>query len=160
MAKEKEIAGRMQQLRGEIEEHNRRYFEEAAPTISDRKYDELYRELAELEEKFPQFASAESPTRRVGGQPLKQFGQITHRVPMLSLDNTYSEEELMEFYARITRLLPNEKIPVVIEPKVDGVAVSLLYENGQLRYAATRGTERLAMISRKTCARFEQCRTV
>jgi DNA ligase (NAD+) len=126
-------------LRSDIIEHNRRYYEEAAPTISDRDYDSLYRELTELEEKFPQFASDDSPTRRVGGAPLKQFGQITHRVPMLSLDNTYSTAELAEFYARMSRLLPNEKIPVVIEPKVDGVAVSLLYEKGELRYAATRG---------------------
>jgi DNA ligase (NAD+) len=136
---EAEARARIETLRRDIEEHNRRYYEEAAPTISDREYDQLYRELAELEKKYPQFAREDSPTRRVGGQPLKQFAQVTHRVPMLSLDNTYSVEELTEFYARITRLLPREKIPVVIEPKVDGVAVSLLYENGEVRYAATRG---------------------
>jgi DNA ligase (NAD+) len=136
---EKEARARIETLRRNIAEHNRRYYEEAAPTISDREYDLLYRELVELEEKFPQFASEDSPTRRVGGAPLKQFAPITHRVPMLSLDNTYSIEELTEFYQRISRLLPAAKIPVVIEPKVDGVAVSLLYENGELRYAATRG---------------------
>ena len=134
-----EACARIETLRRDITEHNRRYYEEAAPSISDREYDQLYRELAELERKFPQFARENSPTRRVGGQPLKQFAQVTHRVPMLSLDNTYSVEELAEFYARITRLLPHEKIPVVIEPKVDGVAVSLLYENGEVCYAATRG---------------------
>ncbi len=75
----------------------------------------------------------------MGGEPLKAFSQITHRVPMLSLDNTYSEEEVGAFYRRIEKLLPNEKIPVVVEPKVDGVAVSLLYEEGRLQYAATRG---------------------
>src|SRR5205823_13595942 len=84
-------------------------------------------------------ATPDSPTQRVGGKPLTAFAQIEHRAPMLSLDNTYSEEEVANFYARIMRLLPNQKIPVVIEPKVDGVAVSLLYENGSLRYAATRG---------------------
>src|SRR5436853_6361383 len=136
---EAEARARIETLRRDITEHNRRYYEEAAPSISDREYDQFYRELAELEKKYPQFARENSPTRRVGGQPLKQFAQITHRVPMLSLDNTYSVEELLEFYARITRLLPHEKIPVVIEPKVDGVAVSLLYENGEVRYAATRG---------------------
>ena len=136
---EAEARARIETLRREITEHNHRYYEEAAPTISDREYDQLYRELAELEKKYPQFAREDSPTRHVGGQPLKQFAQVTHRVPMLSLDNTYSVEELTEFYARITRLLPHEKIPVVIEPKVDGVAVSLLYENGEVRYAATRG---------------------
>ena len=136
---EAEARARIETLRRDITEHNHRYYEEAAPTISDREYDQLYRELAELEKKYPQFAREDSPTRHVGGQPLKQFAQVTHRVPMLSLDNTYSVEELTEFYARITRLLPREKIPMVIEPKVDGVAVSLLYENGQVRYAATRG---------------------
>jgi DNA ligase (NAD+) len=136
---EKEAAGRIAQLRKEIEQHNRRYYEEAAPTITDREYDKLYRELSDLEKRFPKLAAAESPTQRVGDQPLKAFGQITHRVPMLSLDNTYSEEEVTDFYHRLERLLPNKKIPVVIEPKVDGVAVSLLYEKGELRYAATRG---------------------
>jgi DNA ligase (NAD+) len=136
---EKKAAERIKQLRREIGEHNRRYYEEAAPTISDREYDALYRELGDLEKRFPNLATPDSPTQRVGGQPLKAFGQITHRVPMLSLDNTYSEEEVTDFYHRIERLLPNKKIPVVIEPKVDGVAVSLLYEKGKLRYAATRG---------------------
>lgn len=130
---------RIDALRAKIEEHNRRYYDEAAPTISDREYDALYRELADLEQKFPQLASATSPTRRVGGAPLKAFTQVAHRAPMLSLDNTYSEEEIAEFYDRLKRLLPGEEIPVVIEPKVDGVAVSLLYENGKLLYAATRG---------------------
>src|SRR3954469_18962967 len=136
---EKEAAKRVTQLRHEIEEHNRRYHEEDAPTISDREFDELVRELSNLEKRFPNLATADSPTQRVGGKPLKAFGQITHRVPMLSLDNTYSEEEITDFYRRMERLLPNKKIPVVIEPKVDGIAVSLLYEKGNLRYAATRG---------------------
>ena len=127
------------QLRQEIGEHNRRYYEEAAPTISDREYDRLYRELIDLEREHPNLASPDSPTQRVGDRPLKAFEQVRHRLPMLSLDNTYSEEELANFYARITRLLPGAKIPVVIEPKVDGVAVSLMYEEGRLSYAATRG---------------------
>ena len=135
VAAEERIVG----LRAEIAEHNRRYYDEAAPTISDREYDRLYRELIDLETQFPKFVRPDSPTQRVGGAPLKAFSQITHRVPMLSLDNTYSEEEVGAFYRRMTKLLPNDKIPVVVEPKVDGVAVSLLYENGRLRYAATRG---------------------
>ncbi len=134
-----EAAERVTILRREIEKHNRRYYEEAAPTIEDREYDALYRELTDLEQQYPALASADSPTQKVGGGPLKQFDQVTHRVPMLSLDNTYSEEEVGDFYRRLEKLLPNEKVPVVIEPKVDGVAVSLLYENGELRYAATRG---------------------
>jgi DNA ligase (NAD+) len=136
---EKEARDRIAELRRVIEEHNRRYHEEAAPTISDREYDKLFRELGDLEKGFPALAAADSPTQRVGGKPLKAFGPITHRVPMLSLDNTYSEDEVKDFYRRMERLLPNQKIPVVIEPKVDGVAVSLLYEKGELRYAATRG---------------------
>ena len=132
-------AQRIAELRGEIEEHNRRYYQEAAPVIGDREYDRLYRELTALEDRYPHSASPDSPTRKVGGAPLKAFTQVTHRAPMLSLDNTYSEEEVADFYRRLQRLLPDEEIPVVIEPKVDGVAVSLLYENGQLRYAATRG---------------------
>jgi DNA ligase (NAD+) len=130
---------RIAELRRTIGEHNRRYHEEAAPTISDREYDRLFSELEDLETRFPNLASPDSPTQRVGGKPLKAFAQITHRIPMLSLDNTYSEEEVTDFYRRMERLLPNEKIPVIIEPKVDGIAVSLLYEKGELRYAATRG---------------------
>jgi len=140
MAKdEAQAAKRIAQLRNEIKEHDRRYHEEAAPTISDREYDRLYKELVDLEAKFPDLVTPDSPTQRVGGRPLQAFAQIQHRVPMLSLDNTYSEDEVANFYKRITRLLPDEKIPVVIEPKVDGVAVSLMYENGRLKYAATRG---------------------
>ena len=140
MAKdEAHAARRMGQLREEIRGHDRLYYEEAAPVISDREYDRLYKELVDLETHFPDLVTPDSPTQRVGGKPLKAFEQVPHLVPMLSLDNTYSEEEVKNFYARIQRLLPDEKIPVVIEPKVDGVAVSLIYENGRLRQAATRG---------------------
>jgi DNA ligase (NAD+) len=134
-----EAAKRVAQLRDEIRKHDRLYYEESAPVISDREYDRLYKELVDLERQFPDLVTADSPTQRVGGKPLKAFEQVAHLIPMLSLDNTYSEEEVKNFYARIQRLLPNEKIPVVIEPKVDGVAVSLIYENGRLRQAATRG---------------------
>jgi DNA ligase (NAD+) len=130
---------RIEQLREEIRKHDRLYYDEAAPIISDRDYDRLYKELVDLERQFPDLVTQDSPTQRVGGKPLKAFEQVSHLIPMLSLDNTYSEEEVKSFYARIQRLLPDEKIPVVIEPKVDGVAVSLIYENGKLRQAATRG---------------------
>jgi DNA ligase (NAD+) len=140
MAKDEgQAARRAEELRGQIKEHDRRYYQEAAPTISDRDYDRLYKELVDLEAKFPELITPDSPTQRVGGKPLQAFDQVRHRVPMLSLDNTYSEEEVANFYKRITKLLPDEKIPVVIEPKVDGVAVSVMYENGKLKYAATRG---------------------
>src|SRR5436305_10777965 len=136
---QKEAAKRVQQLREEIRKHDRLYYEEAAPIISDREYDRLYTELVDLEAQFPDLVTPDSPTQRVGGKPLKAFEQVAHLIPMLSLDNTYSEDEVKNFYNRIQRLLPNEKIPVVIEPKVDGVAVSLIYESGKLRQAATRG---------------------
>src|SRR5216110_2605810 len=136
---EAEACARIETLRRDITEHNRRYYEEAAPTISDREYDRLYNELVDLETQFPDLVTPDSPTQRVGGKPLRAFAQIQHRVPMLSLDNTYSEDEVANFYRRITRLLPEGKIPVVVEPKVDGVAVSVMYENGKLKYAATRG---------------------
>src|SRR4030095_8349412 len=136
---QKEDAKRIRQLREEIRKHDQLYYEEAAPVISDREYDRLYRKLVDLEAQFPNLVTPDSPTQRVGGKPLEAFAQIQHRAPMLSLHNTYSEDEVANFYKRITRLLPNEKIPVVIEPKVDGVAVSLMYENGRLKYAATRG---------------------
>src|SRR6266853_1066484 len=137
--KRKEAERNIAQLREEIRKHDRLYYEEAAPTISDHKYDRLYKELADLETQFPDLLTLDSPTQRVGGKPLQAFEQVSHLIPMLSLDNTYSEAEVKNFYARMQRLLPNEKIPVVIEPKVDGVAVSLIYENGKLRQAATRG---------------------
>ena len=135
----KEAEKKIVQLREEIRKHDRLYYEDAAPIISDREYDRLYKELLDFETQFPDLVTPDSPTQRVGGKPLEAFAQIQHIVPMLSLDNTYSEEEVALFYKRITRLLPDEKIPVVIEPKVDGVAVSVVYEKGRLKYAATRG---------------------
>src|SRR5712675_1203186 len=132
---EKNIA----QLREEIRKHDRLYYQDTAPLVSDREYDRLYKELVDLETQFPDLLTPDSPTQHVGGKPLEVFAQIQHRAPMLSLDNTYSEEEVVNFYKRIKRLLPDEKIPVVIEPKVDGVAVSVMYEKGRLKYAATRG---------------------
>src|SRR3989440_9579235 len=135
----KEAETKIEQLREEIRKHDRLYYEEAAPIISDHEYDRLYKELVDLETQFPDLVTPDSPTQCVGGRPLQAFEQVSHLIPMLSLDNTYSEAEVKNFYARMQRLLPDEKIPVVIEPKVDGVAVSLIYENGKLRQAATRG---------------------
>lgn len=134
-----EAAARITALRRDIEEHNRRYYQEAAPTISDQEYDRLYRDLQDLEKQFPNLASPDSPTQHVGGAPSEGFARIKHRTPMLSLDNTYSEEDVAAFFMRLQKLLPGPKIETVIEPKVDGVAISLLYQEGMLRYAATRG---------------------
>ena len=126
-------------LRLEIAGHNQRYYQDAAPTITDQEYDALYRRLADLEAAHPDLRTPDSPTQRVGGAPLEEFAQIRHRVPMLSLDNTYSETEVAEFYRRVQKALPGREVPVIIEPKIDGVAVSLFYEKGALQYAATRG---------------------
>src|SRR5260370_26733373 len=130
---------RVDELRAEIEEHDRRYYIEAAPTISDQEYDRLYRELKDLETQFPELIDPDSPTQRVSDAPLEAFHQIKHRTPMLSLDNTYSEAEIMEFYRRIQRLLGLERVRSIVVPKVDAVAISLFYKNGALEYAATRG---------------------
>ena len=130
---------RVEVLRREITGHNQRYYQDAAPTITDQEYDALNRELIDLETAYPDLLTADSPTQRVGGAPLEEFVQIRHQVPMLSLDNTYSETEVVEFYRRIQKALPGRDVPVIIEPKVDGVVVSLFYERGALQYAATRG---------------------
>lgn len=131
---------RIFQLRAQIARHNRLYYEQATPEISDREYDALYRELAELEAAHPEFASDDSPTRTVGSAGVQEsFRQARHLVRMQSLDNTYSEEEVADFVRRMQRLLPGEEIPLTIEPKVDGVAISLLYENGRFVRAVTRG---------------------
>ena len=130
---------KIEELRALIRENDRYYWLEAAPQISDQEYDRLYRELKDLEEEYPQLVTPDSPTQRVSGAPLEEFAQITHRTPMLSLDNTYSEAEVVEFFRRMIRLLPGETIRTVIEPKVDGVAISVFYRNGRLQYAATRG---------------------
>ncbi len=134
-----EATQRVETLRLELAEHNRRYYQDAAPTITDQEYDALYRELIDLETAWPELLTPDSPTQRVGGAPLEEFAQIRHLTPMQSLDNTYSEMEVAEFYHRVQKALPGREIPVIIEPKVDGVAVSLYYEKGALQYAATRG---------------------
>src|ERR1041384_5155933 len=120
---QKQAAKKVAQLRDEIRKHDRLYYQEAAPVITDRDYDRLYKELVDLETEFPELLTPDSPPQRVGGKPLEAFAQVEHRVPMLSLDNTYAEDEVANFYKRITRLLPDEKNPVVIEPKEDAVDV-------------------------------------
>jgi len=130
---------RLPQLRQEIEEHNRLYYQKAEPKITDQEFDALLRELVELESQHPELATEDSPTRHVGGQPLEQFLAAPHLVRMQSLDNTYSESELTDFVNRVAKLLPGEEFALTVEPKVDGVAISLLYENGRLVRAATRG---------------------
>lgn len=134
-----EAASRAAFLSAELHRHNRLYYVEARPEISDQQFDALLRELQDIEAKFPDLQTPDSPTQRVGGAPLEGFTQITHTVRMMSLDNTYSEEELSAFFARVQKGLGREKVDCVIEPKVDGVAITIRYENGILKYGATRG---------------------
>ena len=122
-----------------LERHNHLYYIEAQPEISDREYDALLEELEILEKAHPEWADSASPTQRVGGTPLSHFETLPHARPMLSLSNTYSKEELLEFDQRTRKLLSNEPLAYIIEPKIDGVAISLRYENGILVHALTRG---------------------
>src|SRR5438093_6646658 len=134
-----EAKSRHAQLIEEIRRHDHAYYVLAQPTISDFDYDRLYRELLDLEKQFPQLATPDSPSQRVGGRPLSEFKPAQHLVPMMSLDNTYSQDEVRQFVERVQKLLPNEKLDWCVEPKIDGVAVNLRYENGLFTVGATRG---------------------
>ncbi len=120
------------QLRDEIRYHDRKYYVEAAPEISDLEYDRLMGRLKELEGKHPELITPDSPTQRVGGQPVEGLVPVTHRAAMLSIDNTYSVEDLRKFGQRTAKLLPDETLQWVVELKIDGVAVALTYEDGLL----------------------------
>ncbi|MBX3025872.1 NAD-dependent DNA ligase LigA [bacterium] len=134
------MAEEVERLREEIEAHNRRYYVEDAPSISDAEYDALFRRLVELEHRYPSLASERSPTRRVGAAPAATFAPVRHGAPMLSLDNAMSEEELREFDARVRRTLRrDEPIEYVVEPKLDGLAIEVVYLDGVLTVASTRG---------------------
>ena len=133
---------RAAQLRREIDEHNRRYYVDAAPTVTDREYDRLLEELVALEERFPSLVVPESPTQRVGGEPLAGFETVAHRVPMLSMDNTYNADELTAFHQRTVKVLGTDDIRWTAEPKIDGVSISLLYEHGRFVRGLTRGNGR------------------
>ena len=126
-------------LRAELTRHNHLYYVAAQPEISDREFDRLLRELQDLEAAHPDLQTADSPTQRVGGEPLAGFQPVKHAVPMMSLDNTYSAGELREFDGRVCKALGVERVAYVVEPKVDGVSISLRYERGVLVQAATRG---------------------
>lgn len=133
-----EIESRIKLLREELEQHNYNYYVCSMPAISDRLYDEKMRELQDLETEYPEFFDPYSPTQRVGSDLSKDFIQVSHQYPMLSLGNTYSESEIADFYERTTRLL-NERFELVAELKYDGTSISLIYEDGKLVRAITRG---------------------
>lgn len=135
-------SARIAQLRLELEEHNRRYYDEAAPSISDADYDALFRELQALEAAHPELITPDSPTQRVGGKATAGFKQVRHAVPMLSLDNLFAKdgfEALRKWIASVEKMLPGETLEWHVEPKIDGLAVSLRYENGLFKTGATRG---------------------
>jgi len=133
------VAARIAELRQKIEYHNYLYYVKDASEISDAEYDRMFRELLELEKAHPELASPDSPTQRVGGEPLERFNKVEHRAPMLSLANAFSEEELRAFNTRIAKLLERDEIAYVTEMKIDGVAMALTYEKGRFVRGATRG---------------------
>ena len=134
-----DIQARMELLRKEIEHHNNLYYKQQSPEISDKEFDLLLKELQKLEADYPLFVSSNSPTKHVGDDSISGFETITHRVPMQSLDNTYNKEELLAFDERLKKLFETENIPYFVEPKIDGLAMSLRYDSGKLVQAVTRG---------------------
>ena len=130
---------RIAELRNEIRRHDHLYYVQGKAEIPDQEYDRIYRELVDLESEFPELVTPDSPTQRVGGAPSEQFPTFVHRVPMLSLDNTYSEEELREFEGRIFRQVGERAIDYVAELKIDGLSMALHYEKGRLVRGVTRG---------------------
>jgi DNA ligase (NAD+) len=133
------IEDRIKKLRDLIYYHDRKYYVETRPEISDREYDRLMRELKDLESAHPEFITPDSPTQRVGGEALEEFRTVEHRIPMLSMDNTYSAEEIVEFDKRVRKNLGIDRLDYVVELKIDGVSISLLYEKGRFVRGATRG---------------------
>jgi DNA ligase (NAD+) len=134
-----QVAQKHRKLAEQIRKLDRAYYEEAQPLVSDQEYDRLYRELLDLEEAHPELRTTDSPSQRVGGAPLPHFTAVAHAIPMQSLDNTYSATELEAFVDRVQKALEDEKLDFVIEPKIDGVAVSIRYEKGKLVQGLTRG---------------------
>ena len=139
------VSERLAALRTIVSEHQRRYYVEDRPTVSDAEYDALYRELQDLEAAHPHLVTPDSPTQRVGAEPAEGFESVAHQVPMLSLDNARDADELREFEARLIRLQDESPQPLsyVVEPKIDGLGVALLYENGDFVRGATRGDGRV-----------------
>ena len=133
------IQKQIEQLRAEIRHHDVLYYVHNAPEITDQQYDKLFAELKQLETKHPELITPDSPTQRVSEQPVEGFETVPHAVPMLSIDNTYNEDELRKFDERVAKGLESPRYDYTVEPKIDGLAISLRYENGHLTRAATRG---------------------
>ena len=130
---------RVTELKALLEHHNKLYYQDARPEVSDAEYDQLFRELEDLEKANPEFADPNSPTQRVGGAPLDSFETKPHLVPMLSIDDVFEESEVGDFFNRLQRSLGIHSIKMTVEPKIDGVACSMIYREGSFEYALTRG---------------------
>ncbi|MCK4863630.1 MAG: NAD-dependent DNA ligase LigA, partial [Dehalococcoidales bacterium] len=139
MTSPEEAKVKIEKLRAEINHHNYRYHVLDSPEISDAEYDDLMRELKQLEEQYPRFLTPDSPTQRVGAAPVEAFGVVEHPQPLLSLGNVFSQDELLAWYTRTSRLAGNTPFDFVGEHKIDGLAVALTYVDGQLVTGATRG---------------------
>src|SRR5712691_90107 len=139
---ESQAEAELTRLAAEIGAHDKRYYQEDAPTVSDAAYDRLRQRNEAIEARFPHLVRADSPSRRIGAQPAAKFAKVRHAVPMLSLGNAFSEEEVAEFVERVRRFLrlpEDEPVAFTAEPKIDGLSCSLRYEGGRLVNAATRG---------------------
>jgi len=126
----------------ELERHDKRYYQDDAPSVTDAEYDELRKRFNAIETRFPEFVTSDSPSQKVGAAPSGRFKKVRHALPMLSLDNAFAEEDVLEFVGRIRRFLKlgdDERIDFSAEPKIDGLSMSLRYEGGELATAATRG---------------------
>src|SRR6266581_5199262 len=139
---EAQAKAELKRLAAEIAAHDKRYYQEDAPTVSDAAYDALRQRYAAIETRFPQLRTPESLTQRVGAAPSARFAKVRHAVPMLSLDNAFAEQDVIDFVGRIRRFLrlaDDDEIAFSAEPKIDGLSMSLRYQNGELVTGATRG---------------------
>ncbi|HVP90791.1 MAG TPA: NAD-dependent DNA ligase LigA [Terriglobales bacterium] len=135
----RQARARAEKLRREIAYHEKKYYVDNDPQVSDAEFDRLMRELGEIEARFPALVTPESPTQRVGEKPVEGFATVAHRTPMLSIDNVYNEDELREFGERVSKLLPGQAVEYVAELKIDGLSISILYRDGRFARAVTRG---------------------
>src|SRR6185503_6018613 len=139
---EAEAKKELERLASEIAEHDRRYYQDDAPTVSDAEYDALRRRNNEIEAAFPELIRKDSPSQRVGAKPAERFEKVRHARPMLSLDNAFTEQDVRDFVARVRRFLAlpaDEDVVLIAEPKIDGLSSSLRYERGEFVLGATRG---------------------
>lgn len=134
-----EIKKRIDELVDLLNKYNEAYYQQNESLVSDFEYDQLYQELKELEAKYPEFKRSDSPTEIIGEKPTKEFKQVVHKIPMLSLANTYTVGEINDFIRRAREAIPDEEIEFTADLKYDGAAITIVYENGRLKYAATRG---------------------